>query len=453
MMLLQTVVAFLFALGILVTIHELGHYWVARWCGVKILRFSVGMGKVIYSRKFGPDQTEWALSMLPLGGYVKMLDAREQGSESMSAADRAREFTAQTVWKRMAIVAAGPLANFILASILFAALYIHGIPEPSTRIRVPTADSLAYQAGLRQGDLILQANGQTVHTWSELRLQMVQAGIEKKSVDLVVRRPDTDGESHQFDLNLPLQTLSQADWEADFPVKLGFSFAAPPAVLAKVLPGGVAEKAGLQAGDQILAVNGQAILDGLHLVQTINNGVNYRLHLTVKRAAQELTFDLTPEAVKVEGQPIGRIQIQLNANPEIILQASDPLRGLLKGVQKTVDTSWFTLKTMGKMLTGHVSWKSISGPLTIADYAGQTARASWLSYVNFIALISISLGVMNLLPIPVLDGGHLLYYSLEVLMGKPVPEQYGYITQRIGVVLLVCLMVVAFFNDLVRLMS
>lgn len=453
MMFLQTIIAFLFALGILVTIHELGHYWVARLCGVKILRFSVGMGKVVYSRKFGADQTEWALSMLPLGGYVKMLDAREQGSESISTADKTREFTGQTVWKRMAIVAAGPIANFILAGILFGSLYMHGIPEPNTKIRVPTTDSVAYQAGLRQDDLITQVNGESVQTWSELRLHIAQAGLEKKPVTLVVRRASNSGGNTQFDFNLPLQSLSSSDWESDFPTKLGFSYAVPPAILAKVNKGGVAEKAGLQAGDEIVAADEKAILDGLQLVQVINNSGGQPLKLTVKRAGQEFLAKLQPEILKVDGQNIGRINIQLVTNPNIIVEPLNPVAALLKGGQKTLDTSWYTLKTMGKIISGQVSWKNISGPLTIADYAGQTARASWLSYVNFLALISISLGVMNLLPIPVLDGGHLLYYSLEVLMGKPVPEQYGYITQRIGVVLLVCLMVVAFFNDLVRLMS
>lgn len=453
MMLFQTVIAFLFALGVLVTIHELGHYWVARWCGVKIVRFSVGMGKIIFSRRVGPDQTEWALSMLPLGGYVKMLDAREVGAEAIPEADKAREFTAQPVWKRMAIVAAGPFANFVLASILFAGLFLYGVPEPSSRIRVPVAESAAFQAGLRQGDQIVRVEGQPVMTWSELRLQLVHAGIDKPFVDLVVRRPTNDGGSQQFDIMLPLRSLTREDWEADFTNKLGFSFFSSPAVLAKVSPGGIADKAGLQAGDLVLTVNGESVLDSQQLVQMINHSPNRLLQMTVRRAGKDLQFAVSPEAVQTDGQQIGRIQVQLGANPEIVTLSVGPWTAFVKAWHKTIDTSWFTLKTMGKMLTGHVSWKSISGPLTIADYAGQTARVGWISYLHFMALISISLGVMNLLPIPVLDGGHLLYYSLELVRGKPIPEQFGSIAQRLGVVLLVCLMVVAFFNDLVRLMS
>lgn len=455
MMLLQTMLAFVVALGSLVTIHELGHYFVARCCGVKILRFSVGMGKVIFSRKLGPDQTEWAISILPLGGYVKMLDAREQDVSDISEQDLLREFSRQTVWKRIAIVVAGPLANFLLAILLFSGLYLHGIPEPIAKIRVPSETSTAYQAGLRHGDMITAVNGQSVQTWSELQWKLLQLGLAKSDATVTVQRINTSetSKSELLELGLPLSRLTDAEFEADFLSKIGFSVARPAAILQVLAPNGPAYRAGLLPGDQILEVDGKTVLDGLQFTQIINASADKTLQLLVKRAQQEISLSVTPEADMLGGEKVGRIKVQLMLAPEMLSVASSPLQALVKGSVKTWETSMLTFKMLGKMLAGDVSWKNLTGPITIADYAGQTSRTGLISYLSFIALISISLGVMNLLPIPVLDGGHLLYYSLEVLTGKPVSERFGEIAQRAGVVLLMSLMAVAFFNDIVRLMS
>jgi regulator of sigma E protease len=247
MMLLQTLLAFIVVLAVLVVVHELGHYWVARWCNVKVLRFSVGMGKIVWSRRFGPDQTEWAVSMLPLGGYVKMLDAREGDMSAVPAADLKREYTAQSVWKRIAIVAAGPLANFLLAILVFAGLYMHGIPEPAPRLRAVPQDSAAYDAGLRGGELVTAVNGEPVQLWSDLRWTLLQSAVDRSPARIEVERPDpsgVNGRSHAT-VTLPTNALSASELETDFLPRLGIDLARPPATLGALSPDGPAARAGL----------------------------------------------------------------------------------------------------------------------------------------------------------------------------------------------------------------
>lgn len=453
---LTDIFPFLLALGVLVTIHELGHYLVARWCGVKILRFSVGMGKVIYAKKMGKDQTEWAISLLPLGGYVKMLDKRDEGV-AIALEDVNREFTAQSVWKRIAIVAAGPIANFILAIFVFFGIYLYGVPEPSSKIRVPVTDaaahSVAYSAGLRQDDIVISVNGKPVSSFMELRILIAQIGLQGDVARLTVKRAKRYGNTEQLDIDLPLGAIEEKEWNGDFTSKLGFSFAAPPAIFAKVVEGSPAAQAGLKAGDQILAIGAVEITDGRQLIEVISASAGKTLRFFVQRGSQGFEMDVTPEMKLERGKETWRIGTELVANPELVVQELGPVDAFAKGMTNTWDSSLFTVKMMGNIVIGQVSWKNISGPITIADYAGQTSRKGLIVYLNFIALISISLGVMNLLPIPVLDGGHLLYYAVEVLMGKPLPEYVALMAQKVGVVLLMSLMAIAFFNDLVRLMS
>ncbi|WP_395823530.1 RIP metalloprotease RseP [Collimonas sp.] len=450
---LQTILAFVVALGSLVVIHELGHYWVARLCGVKVLRFSVGMGKIVFSRRFGPDQTEWALSILPLGGYVKMLDAREQDVSGLSLQELKREFTSQSVWKRMAIVAAGPFANFALSILLFAGIYTHGVPEPTTKVRVVSEQSAAYKAGLRGGDLITAVNGEPVQIWSELRWKVLQGAVDKAPVRLDIQRADPAvADGHLLDtLSLPVDGLSPKDLEGDYLSKLGIGLARPKAVLGKVMPDGPAMKAGLREGDLVTAIDGQPVADGLALVERVRASAGKSLNLSVLRGGSAIAVNVISEAQEANGMQIGLIRVEVPLAPEMIVASSPPLQALGKGAKRTWDSSILTLKMLGKMVVGEVSWKNITGPITIADYAGQTARIGAISYLSFIALIGISLGVMNLLPIPVLDGGHLLYYSLEVLTGRPISERVGAIAQRAGIGILMTLMMVAVFNDIVRL--
>ena len=461
---LTTILAFAVCLGSLITIHELGHYLVARWCGVKVLRFSVGMGKVVWSRRFGPDQTEWAISALPLGGYVKMLDAREGDLASIPKEDLAREFTRQSVWKRIAIVAAGPLANFLVAIVLFAGLYMHGVEEPTSKISVRAAAGQdadrtpAALAGLRTGDRITAVNGEPVAAWSELRWNLMQAAVDKKEASLTVERSGYG----RVNAIVPAATMTALDLEGDIVGNLGIGVALPSPVVQQVLPGGAAERGGLQVGDLLKSVDGVAVQDGVAFIELVRAAPDKTVQVEVIRAGQPRTLAVTPQAEALKGADgeksgkqavtVGKISAYVALRPDMINVPSGPLSALGKAVERVWDTCTMTLKMIGKMVTGEASLKNVTGPITIADYAGQTARMGVASYLSFIAFISISLGVMNLLPIPVLDGGHLLYYSLEVLTGRPVSERVAEFAQRIGIGLLMTLMVLAVFNDITRLM-
>jgi len=455
MIVLHDILAFLVTLGILVTIHEFGHYIVARWCGVKVLRFSLGMGKVIYSRRLGKDQTEWAISILPLGGYVKMLDAREMGAENIAASELPREFCQQSVWKRIAIVSAGPIANFLLAIFLYTILFVHGVPEPVAKLRVIPDTSIAFQAGLRYGDLITTVNGEQVQGWTEFRWKMMQAGVAGGDTVLEVLRSDNaaQGGTKHISINLPLKQFNAKDVDSDILNYLGLNLArSREVVLKKFLPESPALRAGLQEGDRILEVGQKPLLDVMDFIQVVNANPAKPLKLLLQRKQEKLEIEVTPVSQDANGKTVGALRVELQAAlPEMVVVQANPLQAFVKSVEKTWDTSIFSLKMIGKMLTGSASLKHITGPLTIADYAGQTSRSGLITYLGFIAVISISLGVMNLLPIPVLDGGHLLYYSLEVLTGKPLQDRYVEMGQRIGVFLLLMMMAIAFFNDIVRL--
>ncbi|MBQ5946783.1 RIP metalloprotease RseP [Massilia sp. ST3] len=444
MNLLVTVLAFVLALGPLIIIHELGHYLVARWCGVKVLRFSVGMGRVVWSRRFGKDQTEWAVSALPLGGYVKMLDSRDPETAPKDESEWDREFTRQSVWRRIAIVAAGPVANFLLAIGLMAILFMHGVEEPSARLRALPEHSAAYQAGVRGGDTVVAVNGAPVASWTELRWQVLQAAIEKHEARLELRGQHGGA----YGATIPRAAVARLDVEGDVLGGLGLDLWRPQARVDKVLAGGAGERAGLQPGDVVLRADGQAMADGIAFIEAVRAAPGRALALEVQRGQGKVNLSLTPER-----DPSGRgmIKVMVAQAPEMVTVSSGPFEAVAKGAARTWETSVMTLKMIGKMITGEASWKNVTGPITIADYAGQTARIGLVSYLQFIAFISISLGVMNLLPIPVLDGGHLLYYSLEVLTGRPLPARVGEFAQRAGVGLLLMLMALAVFNDLVRL--
>ncbi len=453
MMLLQTIVAFIVALGVLIVVHEFGHYLVARWCGVKVLRFSVGFGRPLLAVRSGADQTEWVLSVVPFGGYVKMLDEREA---PVDPSELSRAFNRQSVWRRFAIVIAGPLFNFLFAIFVYAGLYMHGLPEARPVVAEPVAGSLAKAAGFRGGDTVRRIDDHSISTWQELRWRLLQGALQRQSLAVEV----LNAKQQISVLRVDLSGFSGDDVESDLLDKLGFRLHRPqlPPVLGKVVAGSAADQAGLKPGDRVLASDDQPIGSWDVLVQAIRVKPGKPIELAVSRNGQQMTVIVTPEAVTSNDQRIGRIGVA----PEVSAQQSEqvfvrisygPLESLSRSIEKTYDISIFSLKMLGKMLVGEVSWKHLSGPVTIADFAGQSAQLGWISYLTFLALISISLGVLNLLPIPLLDGGHLMYYCAEILKGSPVSERIMELGQRVGLALLLVMMAFAFYNDLNRLFS
>jgi regulator of sigma E protease len=444
----QILIGFLLGLGPLVIVHELGHYFVARLCGVKVRRFSIGMGRVVWSRRFGADQTEWALSILPVGGYVKLVDKRDPATAPRDAVEEAREFTRQNVWKRIAIIAAGPAINFALAIALMAGLFMVGKEEPGTRLRDMQPDTPVYLAGVRGGDAIAAVNGQPVQSWSDLRWEIVNAALDKREADLDVR--GAAGGSYRAVLPAAALARLDPDGKVDPMKQLGMQMWRPQPKVDRVLAGGAAERASLQAGDLIVSVDGRAVGDGIGFIETVQKSAGRTLQVGVLRAGQALTLPLTPERDPVQG--VGIVKLMVAQAPEMVTVQAGPLQAVAKGARRAWDGSITTFKMIGKMLTGEVSLKNVSGPITIAGVAGQAADAGFATYIEMLAFISLSLGVMNLLPIPVLDGGQLLYYSLEVLTGRPLPERVGEIAQLAGFGLMLMLMALAVFNDLVRLL-
>jgi regulator of sigma E protease len=439
---------FVLGLGPLIILHELGHYFVARLCGVKVRRFSIGMGRVVWSRRVGPDQTEWAVSMLPIGGYVKLVDKRDPSTAPQDASEEAREFTRQNVWKRIAIIAAGPAVNFLLAIVLMAGLFMVGKDEPGTRLRAMQPSTPVYLAGVRGGDAIASVNGRPVQSWSDLRWEIVRAVMDKHEAELSVRSAG----GGRYRAVIPAATLARldADGKADPMTQLGLQMWRPRPTIDRVLPGGAAERAGLQPGDLVASVDGKAVGDGIDFIEAVRGAAGRTLQVGVLRAGQQVVLALTPERDPATGS--GIVKLMVAQAPEMVTVKAGPLQAIAKGAERSWDGSITTLKMIGKMVTGEVSLKNVSGPITIADVAGQAAGAGFGAYIEILAFISLSLGVMNLLPIPVLDGGQLLYYSLEVLTGRPLPERIGEIAQLAGIGLMLMLMALAVFNDLVRLL-
>ena len=454
MSLLTTILAFAFALGALIVVHEYGHYLVARLCNVKVLRFSVGFGRVIGSRRCGRDQTEWAISVFPLGGYVKMLDEREG---EVAPQDLARAFNRQSVYRRCAIVMAGPAANFVLAIMLYWLIYMHGIPGIVPVIGAIAPGSAAATAQFAPGETITRIGAQTVATWQDARWALLKHAVEKRAVTLEVRNERNEIAARRLDLS----GLRSADLDGDFLRALGFERLQPPLppVIDRVVAGGAAERAGLQAGDKIVAINADAVTRWDQVVAAVSGGPGRELLFDVRRAGGVVDrIAVTPEAVLQDGKRLGRIgavaRVDREAMQKYVVQVRyAPLASLGQALERTWDTSVFSLKMLGKMITGEVSLKNLSGPITIADYAGQSAQVGWLSYLLFLALISISLGVLNLLPIPLLDGGHLMYYIVEILKGSPVSDKTVEMGQHVGMAVLFLLMAFALYNDIYRLIQ
>lgn len=445
--------AFVVALGVLIFFHELGHFLAARACGIKVLKFSVGFGRALLSRRFGADGTEWALAIFPLGGYVRMLDEREAPVEAHEAH---RAFNRQSVWRRIVVVAAGPVANFILAILLYWVLFIHGVEELRPWLGQPPAGTPAAVAEIHEGDLVRTVNGQPVQTWAELRWEVLKAGADHQPVTLEIQSID-----RQIAVRRVATDVVQFDkGEGDPLAGLGLRLHRPqlPPVIGKVVAGSVAEAAGLRVMDRFLAVNGEPVQYWHQVADVIRRSAGQEIRLVLERDGRELEFRVVPAEVAEGKERIGRIGMQAWDDPNrvddmMVTVSYGVFPAIGKAVSQTWETSAFSLVMIGRMITGDVSWKNLSGPVTIADIAGQSARLGLAHYIKFIALISLSLGVLNLLPIPILDGGHLMYYLAEIIKGGPLSERTMEIGQQIGLVILGLLMAFAFYNDINRLIS
>ncbi|RPI48220.1 MAG: RIP metalloprotease RseP [Betaproteobacteria bacterium] len=454
MTLLTTLVAFIIALGSLILFHELGHYLVARALGVKVLRFSIGFGRPLVRRTYGKDRTEWVIAAFPLGGYVKMVDEREG---KVAPADLPRAFNRQSVYRRIAIVAAGPIANFLLAIVLYWVLFVSGMPGLRPIIDTPPAATPAHAAGFQSGDTLLKIGNEPVSTWQDARWMLLQHAVNRGSVRIEV----SDRRGYIDVRVLDLSKLTAEDMDADFLRASGLLRFNPPVVpvVGHVVPGGPAERAGLREGDLIVAIDGVPIEQWQELVAKVRQRPGQRLEVTVERSgAGRSTMGIDADTVSEAGKPVGRIGAAPKLDQESMRSMFTEVRygiaeSLSRAIGKTWETSLFSLRMLGKMLTGHISLKNLSGPITIADYAGQSAQVGWIAYLSFVALISISLGVLNLLPVPLLDGGHLMYYIVEILKGRPVSERAMQIGQHVGMAVLFTLMLLALYNDVNRLIS
>lgn len=449
---MTTLLAFIVTIGILVVIHEYGHYIVARACGVKVLRFSVGFGRVV-ARRTGKDGTEWALSALPLGGYVKMLDEREG---EVAPEELHRAFNRKPVLQRMAIVVAGPLANLLLAIFLYWAMFVHGVTVLKPVLDAPAPGTPAALAGIAEGATVVSVNGNAIEDWQGLHWELLKQGLRTGEVRLETRDLAGRLAFHRIDL----AGIDLADTEQDPLARIGLNRFQPrlAPVFGDIVSGSRAEAAGLRPDDRITHVDGQPVDDWAALVDRVRASPERPLTLTLERAGRVLSVPVTPEATQEGDRRIGRMGAAPRIDPAVLDQVRGqvsfaPLEAARRALHKTWDLSTFSLEMLGRLVLGQASLKNISGPVTIADFAGRSAEAGWTAFIGFLALISVSLAVLNLLPIPLLDGGHLLYYLAEFLTGRPVPDSVQEIGQKIGAALLAMLMLLALFNDLQRLFA
>ncbi len=443
--------AFIVAIGVLVTIHELGHFWVARAVGVKVLRFSVGFGRPLWSR-VGRDGTEYVIGMLPLGGYVKMLG--EGGDEPIPQEEQHRSFEQQTLAARAAIVVAGPLFNFIFAVFAFGAVQMAGVSGMKPIVGAVMEASVAARGGLQQGEEITAVNGQPVQIWQQALERMLGAVVVGDLLQLQVVTPQGATQLRElenpFGREIPegMALLEQ----------LGFAIERPavPPRIGEVAADGAAAAAGLERGDRVLSVEGEAVDSWGGWVEWVQESPEQTLQLTIERDGVIFPMQITPARVELNGKMVGRIGAavdlsEFRAHYYRTVQYG-PLDAMVRGAEKSWEMSVMTLKVMGRMVVGATSTDGLSGPISIARYAGNSMESGLTTFLSFLGLVSVSLGVMNLLPVPMLDGGHLFYYLVEALKGSPLSEGAMMVGQRIGIVFLVGLMSLALYNDLLRLL-
>ena len=457
MSLLIIIPAFLVTIGILVTVHEFGHYWVARRLGVKVLRFSIGFGKPLWKRvSKDADRVEYVVAALPLGGYVKMLDEREcEAGCEIPEHELPRAFNRQVLWKRAAIVFAGPLANFLLAIAVYALTFVLSVDtfRPVVEVRADTPASIA---GFQTGDTLTAINGEPVASWDDLHMLLVEDYLKSPRLEVSV----TTREGNNAHRVLDLGDKPMFKDESDFLNKAGLSLWTRGTGISGVLTGSAAERAGLQAGDKVLSVAGTSPQSVHEFIQIIQKHAGQTLSLQVRRGDNDVSLNVTPQSKELDGKTVGSLGANVGAymtdaaRAELAFtQRYGVFEALWRGVVKTKQMSVVTLKLMGRMLTGEVALKNVSGPVTIAQFAGASASIGLGAFLGFLAIVSISLGVLNLLPVPMLDGGHLMYYLIELVKGSPVSAEVEAVGFRIGMALIGCLMVLALYNDFMRLMN
>ena len=447
-----TIISFIFALGLIIVFHELGHYFVARLCNVKVLRFSVGFGRPLIKRYWGRDQTEWVIAAIPLGGYVKMLDEREG---KVAPEDLSRSFNRMTVFRRFAIVSAGPIANFLLAILLYCFLFMYGVSGMKPILGQITPDSPAAIANFKAGETLVKIGDELVSTWQDARWALLSKAVDRTPTLIVETRSI---EKQVVSRELDLSKLNANDLDNNFLKKIGLNVYKPKIrpIIAQVITNGAGDNAGLLINDEILSINEKEIVEWQDLVQKIQDSPGTVLLMKIRRNNTKIDVKIVPEVATQVGKEIGKIgiapKIDHSKLEDLLVEVSYPTNiAMVKAINKTWETSVFTLQMLWKMVMGEVSIKNISGPITIADYAGKSAQMGIASYLGFLALISISLGVLNLLPIPLLDGGHLMYYVVEIIKGTPLSEKSMAIGQKMGMMMLFTLMVFAIYNDINRL--
>jgi regulator of sigma E protease len=453
---LVSLLAFIVAIGVLIAVHEFGHFWVARKLGFKVQRFSIGFGRPLWRRTGpAPDHTEYVLAAVPLGGYVKMLDEREGPLEP---GDEGRSFQSRPPLARIAVLLAGPGFNFLFAIVAFWLLFMHGVPGLKPVIGEVTDGSIAQRAGLARDDTIVAVGGEPVATRESAVLGILDVLVEQGDVPLVVR--DGGGAEHHVVLDVPVEKRVQLTEPGALMSGLGFSFWYPklPVVVGQLVDGGPAQLAGLKPGDEIYAVNGERMDDFYRFVDLLRSKPGETLRFGVLRQGSELSFDVAVKAEVEDGKTIGRIGMSSGGSasfPESMRteERYGPLAALQPAVAETWSKTVLTVKFLWRMVTGDVSTKNISGPINIAQYAGLSALGGLTYFIGFMALISISLGVLNLLPIPILDGGQVVYQVAEMIKGSPLSEDLQLAGQKVGIAFLVALMGFAFYNDIARLIG
>lgn len=449
---LHTLFFFIVAIGLLVSFHEFGHFWVARRVGIKVLRFSVGFGKVLWSNQKSPEHTEYALSAIPLGGYVKMLDEREG---DVKAEELHLAFNRQPLWARSAVVVAGPIFNLMLAIVLFWMVFTIGETGIRPVLGTVAQGTLAATAGFAEGDEILSVNSHATPTWDEALNSIasaVMSGVEQ--VDVKVKATDQQEQMHQ--LTIPASAVQKPE---EFFKELGLKPWSPTLkpIVGKVIPESAALRAGLQEHDLIISADGVAINDWMQWVNYVQTHPNIAIELLVERDGLQVKLNITPQAEAKEGKPaVGKIGAAVYIPEDIInymrVEYTLPVgEALVAACERTWIYSKSTLKMMAQMLVGKASVDNLSGPISIAQYAGQSASMGLVQFLKFLALVSVSLGVLNLLPIPMLDGGHLLFYLIEAVKGSPVSDRVQILFQQVGIALLMSLMFLAMFLDIQRL--